>query len=542
MNLSRSRYFIPLTILLLILSACTPSSQSAPTDTSDPETPPQLTNSVELVESQISWTDLSEGNSCYISPPTASLKICAKNLGEESVSPQSAAVSLPAFLDRSAFHQVLGSMPGGEWLPPYPISLTGIPGVEEGADGTIIISSNPAPDAPASGIIIVTSIPATSDVSSALIVIQSMPDPLSAEGIAIVNTKESTQALTGGISLDFKITPTSQHSSVPSLGFAEVAADITQDHYEVNGKVASFKPSPDDNLSGIIWGGLVANADDLALIDDNSEALIDDNKPAISWGSMPSGAVGVIIVDVIPSPGYGAEGIIIILGKDFSHVMGPIVIDMPADGSSQGIISIDSLPASPTSGVAWTGLAWNPRPGTEGSSQGIVIQKMPSSSLASLLADPDVFGLPEGMVPMMGEGGFGPGPMAFGTIALQHQGLGFHIPAGETDCLEISLNTMLPQLLDSGGQYSFDSFFDVYVNNSFGTLGMMEKVIIISALTPLGENCTPEPITPVSPDVITVTPTSGGPSPTPTPTPRTGLPTVTPASRPSPTPTVERRD
>ena len=571
MSLSRIRFTIPLLTLPLIISACTSTPQGTSTPTYGPalEDPVYPAKLVELVESEIVWMGLPADEPCYPAAPNPILKICLKNQGEQAASPESAAVALPALLAQEALEQVMGSLPGGDWLPPFPLTLTGIPDVIGDSEGIIIINNNPGPDSPAAGIIIVNSIPAESNVASVFIVLQNMPTPLTAEGIIIINNKEGTQALTGGITLQFEILAASPAGDGPSLGFAQVAADITQDHYNVNAQITSTPEfTPLENITkmegGIKWGGLVAIIEDnygtSSPLVEQIEFIIEDNIPnpadsqaAIVWGGLPADAAGIIIINNFPSPNSETEGIIIVNSKDISQVMGIIVEDKPGDDQgSEGIIIVNNMPAgSPVQGVDWESLAWSGMPDSEQGSEGILIidSKPALGSNNQWTGLPIGFGLPEGMTPMMGQGGFGPWPMAFGLISLQEMGLA--IPGGETNCLEIPLTSLIPLLPGyGGGTFHIDSFFDVYTELTVGIPEAGEGDLLVTRIDPPTHTiCTPTPgAEPYTPVLSSPTPTPGVEpftpvlsSPTPTPTLRTGLPTKTPASRlPTATPTPSR--
>ena len=556
MSLSRNRLIIPLLILPLILSACTSTPQATSTPTYGPalEGPVYPAKLVEVVESEIVWMGLPADEPCYPAAPTPILKICLKNQGEQAASPESAAVALPALLAQDALEQVMGSLPGGYWLPPFPISLTGIPGIIGDSEGIIIVNTTPGPDSPAAGIIIVNSIPAESNVASVFIVLQNMPTPLTAEGIIVIDSKEGAQALTGGITLQFEILAASSAGDGPSLGFAQVAADITQDHYNVNGQITSMLEFTTlENIAhmegGIKWGGLVSIIEDnygaSSPLVEQIEFIIEDNSPnpavgqaAIVWGGLPADAAGIIIVDSMPSPNSEAEGIIIVNSKDISQVMGIIMEDKPGvDEGSEGIIVIDSMPVgSPAQGVGWNALVWSGMPDSEQGSEGIIVvdSKPALGSNNQWTGFPIGFGLPEGMTPMMGQGGFGPWPMAFGLIPLKEMGL--TIPSGETNCLEIPLISLLPLLPGyGGGTFHIDSFFDVYTELTVGLPEAGEGDLLVSRIDPPTHAiCTP---TPGAEPYIPVLPHS-----TPTPTPRTGLPTKTPSRWTTATPTPSRGD
>ena len=556
MSLSRIRFALPLLILPLIISACTSTPQATSTPTYGPvlEGPVYPAKLVELVESEIVWMGLPANEPCYPAAPTPILKICLKNQGEQTASPEFAAVALPALMAQDALEQVMGSLPGGDWLPPYPLTLTGIPGVIGDSEGIIIVNSSPGPDSPAAGIIIVNSIPAESNAASVFIVIQNMPTPLTAEGIIVIDSKEGAQALTGEITLQFEIQAASSANGSPSLGFAEVAADITQDHYNVNGQITSMLEfTPLESIAqmegGIKWGGLVAIIEDnygaSSPLVEQIEFIIEDNIPnpangqaAIVWGGLPADAAGIIIIDSFPSPNSEAEGIVIVNTKDISQVMGIIMEDKPGDDQgSEGIIIVNNMPAgSPVQGVDWESLAWSGMPDSEQGSEGILIidSKPALGSNNQWTGLPIGFGLPEGMTPMMGQGGFGPWPMAFGVIPLQEMGL--TIPGGETNCLEIPLISLIPQQPGyGGGTFHIDSFFDVFTELTVDIPEEGEGSAVVSRIDPPAHAiCTP---TPGAAPFIPVLPTS-----TPTPTPRTGLPTKTPSRFTTATPTPSRGD
>lgn len=565
MNPNQARSFISIFAILLIVSACSADSPSATptTEEFDSELVP-----ITLTDAAVIWPKVS-ADECAPSLPAPSIKICLENTSGEAASPGDVSVVLPAFLASAAFKQVLGSLPGGEWLPPYPITLTGIPGVTEGSEGIVIVNTNPAPDASAVGIIIINTIPASSDVSSVFIVFQNMPDPLTAEGIIIVNTKEGAQSITGAVTLNFEILsklnpsqPMSDTSFGP--GFAEVAADITQDAYEVTAVMdgmLEFSPLEDiqQMSGGIIWGALVGKVSDEYI---NSSPLVlgidfgvppddnipppddsipppDDGKTAIVWGGMPSGAVGIVIVNTIPSPNSEAEGIIIVNTKDISQVMGIKMADKPGvDGSSQGIVQQyspppdDNLPPPDDSkvAIAWDGLVWGDMPGSDQNSKSIIIvEGMPDMGVASAIWTglPAGFGLPEGMMPMMGDFGFG--PMAFGQLAFKDDS--FVVPAQEEKCFEILLSGLIPYLPGSGGEtYPVDSFFDVFTELTVGMRQEGEGNVIVSRIdSPIDNLCTPTPgIATYIPELATPIPTRPAAQPTPKPTIRTGLPTAAP--------------
>jgi hypothetical protein len=243
MRPSKLRFLIILSLLIILAAACSPEPINIPAGTEAP--PPGDFESeiipMTLTGASVIWPEIS-ADTCASSLPAPSIKICLENTSEEAAYPDDAVVSLPAFLENAALEQVLGVLPGGKWTAPYPVTLKGIPGVGIGAEGIIIINSAPAPDAFAAGIIIINSIPSNSKINSIFIVIQNMPDPLSAEGIIIINNKEEGMATVGALTLDFEIAnllDPSQPMSDNGIGldFNQVAADITQDHYKVSGQV-----------------------------------------------------------------------------------------------------------------------------------------------------------------------------------------------------------------------------------------------------------------------------------------------------------------
>lgn len=560
MNPNRVRSLISIFIIVLLISACSPSaadfppnSELSPEEEFETEIVPMTLTSADLI-----WPELTAAESCSPGLPGPSIKLCIKNENKRSASPELAHISVPAALVPEAQAAVLGSLPGGEWLPPIPLALTGVPGFNENAAGIIIVNSNPAPDAAAEGIVIINTMPGDPEGSEGIIIVNSFPTSTSAEGIIVVDSKVGAYAMMGEITIEFDFIAMSQQGSGASFGFAEMAADITKDGKGISGLITemtefSFIKNFHQMPRGIIWGGLVAQATEEMI---NSSPVTDgiefgsvpnENKPAIVWGGMPTDAAGIIIVNNMPSPGSEAEGIIIVNNKEISQVMGISMEDKPGDdAASKGIIIVNSIPAPQSSqgmsmqGIVWGGIVWGGSEATEGASQSIVLQNTPSGAIGSLFGLPDGFGMPENMWPMMGDGGFVSGPMAVGQLAFA--GDSYTVPAQEEKCFEILLSSLVPYLPGAGGEsFPVDSFFDVFTELTVELPGSGESSIIVSRIEPPAYPvCTPTPGS-----ISTLIPEIEAPTATPrvippTPTVRTGLPTKTPQSSRLPTPTPGR--
>ncbi|MGD2058045.1 MAG: hypothetical protein PVI04_04885, partial [Anaerolineales bacterium] len=185
--------------------------------------------------------------------------------------------------------------------------------------------------------------------------------------------------------------------------------------------------------------------------------------------------------------------------------------------------------------------------GTDGGAQWIIIV---DSTPAGLSAE-SISGLSlpfgynaEGMMTMMGESGFGPGPKLLTKLDLSELGLPGQLGPGEEACILLQA-----QLIGgAGGTFPADSYFDVFaeIDGSFPRDESSDayETYRFPAATPPYAFCTPTSL-PAS------TPTSTTPPPTSTPTPRlviqpsattrTGLPTNTPVSPSRPTATPGRR-
>ena len=265
--------------------------------------------------------------------------------------------------------------------------------------------------------------------------------------------------------------------------------------------------------------------------------------------SMPgayNGAQGIIIVDSMPGPGGSAEGIIIVNNipgaDDASQVMGIIMEDKPGeDGASQGIVVVDTVPGP---GGGSEGLIWGGLTGLDGSAEGIIIVNTmpgPASGAEGIGWGSMPFGFDmEGMMAMMGDGGFGPGPYLFGRLELAAFGFPAVLNAGEESCIQVALLPIQGETLggpDPG--FPADSFFDIFFEidpkkpQSVDSSSTAVKVVQIPI--PSLPLCTPTP----SPIIYTATPTRPPAGP-PTNTPVYIRPTSTPSSRFVPTPTPGR--
>ena len=207
------------------------------------------------------------------------------------------------------------------------------------------------------------------------------------------------------------------------------------------------------------------------------------------------------------------------------------------DGAADSIV-LQNLPApESTKGAVWTGIVWGGMPASDPDTEGmILIGGMPSLSAKSAIWTglPAGFGLPEGMMPMMGDAGFGPHPLAYGTIALHESGLPNFLESGEESCFQVSLGTYFevpPGSATSG--FPADSFFDVFVEVTVGLpqAGASSELdtMIVPVPKPDFVLCTPVPeIATLIPEVAAPTSTPTPRVIPPTPTTRTGLPTATP--------------
>jgi hypothetical protein len=280
---------------------------------------------------------------------------------------------------------------------------------------------------------------------------------------------------------------------------------------------------------------------------------------------MPVDAAGIIIVENVPAPGAEAKGIIIINKNDSSQVMGIIMEDKPGqDSSPAGIVILNVPPPDDNkpppddskAGIVWGGIVWGGIPGSDPDSESaIIIGGIPAVGTSSAIWTglpaeegassaiwtglPAGFGLPDGMTPMMGEGGFG--PMAFGQLSFE--GESFSVPAKEEKCIEIPLSGLVPYLPGAGGDtFPVDSFFDVFTELTVDFPKAGESSRIITRIDPPAYPiCTSTPsISTLIPELATPTPTRSASQPSPTPTIRTGLPTAVPGRiAPTNTPTPD---
>ncbi len=505
---------ILLIVLCLAVASCTPadpSSQATVTVTTS--------SNSSMPELSVIWP--ANKADCVTSLPAPTLQLCFP----EDL-PPSIKVSIPAALVPGVEQGFLGTLPGGSWSTPIPISLGGLSESGISQVGIIIINTSPAPDAAVAGIVIVNN----AEGQAGIIIINNFPQPGTAEGIIIVDTKPSEESGVGLVEL-----------SIPGLEPGQPAGDKAY-----TGEIISLAwldplESVQTLSEGIVWGGLVSLIDDNYVanspLTDKVEFLIDDNKPsqegdqtAIVWGGMPADAFGIVIVNTIPGPDHSSEGIIIVHGKNASQVMGAIVEDMPStDENAEGIVIVNNKPAEFNSpGISMDGIFYAGLPDADLGSEGIIIvggmpAAYPVGTAISNFGFPEGFGMPEGMMPFIGENGFGPFPFALLSLDLSE----LEATAAQGNCYQIALS-QITSTTSGGTTLPTDSFFDVFTNLTVGVPQAGTDTNIITKVVPISFPdfviCTPEP-------------GSGPPTPTaptspmpPTATTRTGLPTCTPTS------------
>ena len=523
MRTNRLRYLAILIISCLLLSACQPTTSSPPPTDTAPASSESFSLEVELL-----WPTSDEG--CQASFPAPTLKLCLTEDGA-----QSALLTMPAALLPGLEQIMLGTLPGGSWSAPMAITLEGLADLDLSQAGIIIVNTNPAPDAAAAGIIIVN----TAEGKAGIIVVDSYPQPGTAEGIIIIEGSPAEVAQVGLVSLQ-----------IPGLEPGQLVGDQALGGHILSIEWLEPLESAQQLAEGIVWGGLVAgvtgdfiNASPFTAEiyfspppDDNVPPP-DDNKTAIVWGGMPTDAAGIIIINNLPGPDQGAEGIIIVHGKDISQVMGIIMEDKPAAGDgSDSIIIVNSKPAEfNTPGFNPNAVAWVGKHKSELGKAGIIIvdtkpaEFLPAPGLNNF-GFPEGFGLPENMMPFMNEGGYGPGPFAF--LGLD---LAILEPAtNQENCYLVDL-AEISGLTTGGSGFTTDSFFDDFTNLTVGVHQEGADPTLITQVVPIPFPgyvfCTPEPgdLT-EEPGVDPAFPTATAeksPLP-PTATTRTGLPTTTP--------------
>ena len=475
-----------LLVLIIVIStfatACAPSSQPATsTETPGLASPPDQPD-ISISSLEMTWPEPHPPEPCHEALPAPTLSLCIQNNGNGKVQTEMLVLSLPGDRVPGAEAAVLGTLPGGDWGAPVPLSLTGIPGFDQGAEGIIIINTNPAPDSAAEGIIIINTMPGDPEGAAGIIIVNSFPNPTTAEGIIIVNSKPGESSQVGATTLNFPEGIPGLNTPAADMGSSGPPAGNLQG-------VLWFEPLSDiqQMAEGIIWGGLISNKYPESAVDTGAESAVwtgiewqpppDDNKEAavwtgIVWGDKPAefiGADGIIIVNSLPGSDESTEGIIIVNSKDTSLVMGVIVEDKPGgDDGRAGIIIINTnpAPASGVEGIVWGGIVWRGTQSTEGASQSIIVQNMPGGAFTSQFGLPDGFGMPEGMMAMMGQGGQGPGSLAYASVPLQALGVPSALESGQEACVEITLDQfelLSPQLPPSSSAGSTDSLFDVFV-------------------------------------------------------------------------------
>ena len=531
MRTKKPRVALILIFLCLVISSCNPSA----TQVSD-----STTTSSALTSPGFSVIWPTNNEDCIASLPAPTLALCFPD-----DIPLSIKVSLPAALVPGVEEAVLGSLPGGAWSSPVPLSLNGSPEFGIGQAGIVIINDTPAPDAAAAGIIIIND----TEGQAGIIIVNTFPQPGTAEGIIVVDSKPSGESGVGLVEL-----------SIPSLEPGQMVGDQA-----LSGQILSLNwleplEAAQQLTEGIVWGSLVANATEDFV---NASPLItgfewgvppDDGMTAIVWGGLTADAFGIIIINNLPGPDQGAEGLIIVNGKDISQVMGIIMEDKPgAEDGSEGIVIVDSKPAEFNApGISGDAVVYTSLPDTDTSSEGIIIVggKPAVSQNGTALSNfglPAGFGLPEGMMPFLGDTGYGPGPFTMLSLDLAY----FEASSNQGNCYQIALSE-LTGAPSSGASFAADSFFEVFTNLTVGIpqegtdTGLITKVVPLRI--PDYAFCTPEPGS-ISddPGVDPALPTgtaSTSPLP-PTATTRTGLPTTTPTplSRlPTDTPAPGRGD
>jgi hypothetical protein len=518
---------LPIVILAVMLSACTTTpAQDTATPTRETGKPDVIVSGVEL-----SWPELASAELCAPNDSQPEIKFCLLNDGTEIGSvPEDAYLMLPAGVAPGAAEAVLAGLPGYANLP-EPLIVGGLSGVS----AEIVAMS-------------LTGSPPEEEEGFPDIAFLCIPTPQGCtHNLLLYNPPEP-----GGQSEGLWIGP----------------PDLTG-HSQVMGVIVEDKPGEDGSEGIVIVDSMPTGGEEgIVIVDsiptgDEEGIVIVDSLPAegelgiIVVDSMPIGdwkAQGIIVVDSMPGSGESAEGIIVVDSMpgeaNISHVMGIVVEDKPAEAGSEGIIVVDTMPVEGEEGAIWTGM---PAEGVEaaiwtgmptGSENGIiVVDTMPVGEWSAAAGLPGFslpFGFdPEGMMAMMGEGGFGPGPKILMKLNLSELGLPGQLAPGEEACILLQ-----PQLIGGGGgEFPAESFFDVFVEidapePSEEDAGEFERQRFPAA-TPPYAFCTPTP----TPTSIPLPPT---PTPTPrqviqpTPTVRTGNPT-SPPDRRAPTATPARR-
>jgi hypothetical protein len=526
-------------VLVLSFAACAPKQDSIlPT-----EKPEVLQANLVISSAEVEWSELIPPDPCTGKLPSPVLHLCVQNQGNQTASLEYAYLAMPAEFAPAVQANILNSLPGGNWKPAEFIPIDGLPGADSSTQGIIIVNTMPGPDSEPEGIIIINNLPGAFSGAEGIIIVNTMPGPSNnGEGIIIVNNlpgDEASQVM--GIIMEDK--PGEDGSSE---GIVIVNVGIPP----------GITPPPDDSIvwGGIVWGGLEGLTGDIeGLIpllrpppDDSSEGIV---WGGLTWGDMPAVegvAQGIVIVNTMPGPDSGAEGIIVVNGlpgfPDINQVMGIIMEDKPGeDGSSEGIVIVNvgippGIKPPPDDGIVWGGIVWGGLSGEDGSSKGIIIvDSLPASisgaESAVWTGMPFGFEMGEGMMAMMGEGGFGPGPYLLGKLELSKLGFPAELGAGEESCNQASLLPIGSENL--GGPNSSppaDSFFEVFVE-----IENKQPKNVSSASTAITVVQVPYPslpfCTPASSEIL--------PTATPTRSP-SGPPTNTPYARPTNTPVYVR--
>ena len=376
-----------LLIMILVISACSPPGSSPDTQIQDTQVPGAEEGIFKISLAKLSWPEKDQNETCATELSAPVVELCIVNEGDTAASPNQAYVSLPSALAPGAAAAVLSTLPGGDWSPPIPVSLKGIPGFDSSAEGIFIINTSPGPDSSAEGIIIVNTKPGGDSDLFGIILVDSIPVALSALGIVLQNNegivlqnneaivlqnneaivlqnneaivlqnaegivlqnKEGAEALVGATTIQFSFELPEGSNWTADMGgsppdLSTLAANLAQGNIKLSGEllgVLEFGALSDIHQmdEGIVWGGLVFGNSpestqspffkpaEFSPPPDDGSSPPDDNLTGIVWGGMPEGAQGILVVDTLPTDGAAAQGIIIVEGQRYQ----------PGDGHHHG--------------------------------------------------------------------------------------------------------------------------------------------------------------------------------------------------------------
>ncbi len=269
--------------ILFSVTACAPAissggsaTETVQMDDSDSGAAGLTISSLELI-----WPETVPPDTCRETFPAPEISLCIQNQGSAAVPLEQVYFSLPAGLLPGALEHTLASLPGGSWMQPETIIVTGIPGVSGELKGIVLENKYPENFGGIQKIVVVDKIPDTAEgpmMSSVELLIFPQAEGAGniASGIAIGLSREmgiTTESITGP-------------DGIPELNIVE------------------FKPPPDDSTQAIAWGGKIFengifhDGEFLEII----PLLIpppDDGKQGVAWGGIIYG--GAVQEDNIQS-------------------------------------------------------------------------------------------------------------------------------------------------------------------------------------------------------------------------------------------------